>query len=309
MSRAAARRSTRSSARSAASARRAWSWRPRRCCARTPRPSEAQIRAALAGNLCRCTGYVKIIESVQAAAARRGCRNAPRGARAAAPRRRTALRLRPARRADRWRRGQPDRVGRRRQPLVDGIEKVTGRARYTADLPASGALVGAILRSPVAHGEIRAHRHRARPRAARRARRDHRRRLRVAVRRDPDRAERMAAGARAGALSRRADRGGRGGRCGHRAARRSPRSRSTSSRCPRTSTPPTRARGGRGAAAREQARQRRARGRPDVRRRRRRLRGRRPGARGAATTTPRSTHGADRAQCRARASATPSAAG
>ena len=35
---------------------------------REPKPSEAQIRAALAGNLCRCTGYVKIIESVQAAA-------------------------------------------------------------------------------------------------------------------------------------------------------------------------------------------------------------------------------------------------
>ena len=33
-----------------------------------PAPSAAQIRAALAGNLCRCTGYVKIIESVQAAA-------------------------------------------------------------------------------------------------------------------------------------------------------------------------------------------------------------------------------------------------
>ena len=31
-------------------------------------PSEAEIRAALSGNLCRCTGYVKIIESVAAAA-------------------------------------------------------------------------------------------------------------------------------------------------------------------------------------------------------------------------------------------------
>ena len=35
---------------------------------RNPSPDEAQIRAALEGNLCRCTGYVKIIESVQAAA-------------------------------------------------------------------------------------------------------------------------------------------------------------------------------------------------------------------------------------------------
>lgn len=31
-------------------------------------PSEAEIREALGGNLCRCTGYVKILEAVQVAA-------------------------------------------------------------------------------------------------------------------------------------------------------------------------------------------------------------------------------------------------
>lgn len=33
-----------------------------------PNPSDEEIREALGGNICRCTGYVKIIESVQAAA-------------------------------------------------------------------------------------------------------------------------------------------------------------------------------------------------------------------------------------------------
>ncbi|MGE5505537.1 MAG: 4-hydroxybenzoyl-CoA reductase subunit alpha [Actinomycetota bacterium] len=41
-----------------------------------------------------------------------------------------------------------------RTPLVDGVEKVTGKARYTADLPAQGALVGRILRSPHPHARI-----------------------------------------------------------------------------------------------------------------------------------------------------------
>jgi carbon-monoxide dehydrogenase small subunit len=35
---------------------------------RSPDPGDAEVRAGLAGNLCRCTGYVKIIDAVRAAA-------------------------------------------------------------------------------------------------------------------------------------------------------------------------------------------------------------------------------------------------
>ncbi|WP_395106718.1 (2Fe-2S)-binding protein [Actinomadura sp. SCN-SB] len=38
---------------------------------RVPDPGDAEIREALAGNLCRCTGYEKILDAVRLAAARR----------------------------------------------------------------------------------------------------------------------------------------------------------------------------------------------------------------------------------------------
>ena len=38
---------------------------------RIPRPADAEIREALAGNLCRCTGYEKILDAVRLAAERR----------------------------------------------------------------------------------------------------------------------------------------------------------------------------------------------------------------------------------------------
>jgi carbon-monoxide dehydrogenase small subunit len=38
--------------------------------ARKPAPSDAEIREALAGNLCRCTGYEKILDAVRLAASR-----------------------------------------------------------------------------------------------------------------------------------------------------------------------------------------------------------------------------------------------
>ena len=94
---------------------------------RNPRPDEAEIRAALSGNLCRCTGYVKIVEAVQEAS--RDCRPE-----VAQPQ------------------GLAHAIGRP-LPLIDTVEKVTGGAAYTADLPAQ-ALVGRIFRSPYAHAEI-----------------------------------------------------------------------------------------------------------------------------------------------------------
>src|SRR5215510_740607 len=38
---------------------------------RVPSPSDEEIREALAGNLCRCTGYEKILDAVRAAAQRK----------------------------------------------------------------------------------------------------------------------------------------------------------------------------------------------------------------------------------------------
>ncbi|WP_380281216.1 (2Fe-2S)-binding protein [Kitasatospora purpeofusca] len=38
--------------------------------ARDPQPSDADIREALSGNLCRCTGYEKIMDAVRLASAR-----------------------------------------------------------------------------------------------------------------------------------------------------------------------------------------------------------------------------------------------
>jgi aerobic carbon-monoxide dehydrogenase small subunit len=42
-----------------------------------PSPSDARIREALAGNLCRCTGYQKILDAVRLAAARMAAAAAP----------------------------------------------------------------------------------------------------------------------------------------------------------------------------------------------------------------------------------------
>ena len=57
----------------------------RRCSRENPDPTEDDVRKALAGNLCRCTGYRQIVDAVRDAAAamrpRRGARREGRAPR------------------------------------------------------------------------------------------------------------------------------------------------------------------------------------------------------------------------------------
>jgi xanthine dehydrogenase molybdenum-binding subunit len=87
--------------------------------ARTPEPSRDEIARALAGNLCRCTGYVKVIDAIEDVAARR------RGVPLAGAR------------------GQPGAVGRR-VPRYEGRAQVLGEHPFVADLEVRGMLHGAL---------------------------------------------------------------------------------------------------------------------------------------------------------------------
>ncbi len=101
---------------------------------RNPDPSEDEIRAALRRNLCRCTGYVKIIRAVKTA----------------------ALHLRQGR--IEWNatdlRG-PDlvEIGKPVIP-IDGLDKVTGRLKFADDLAVEGMLYAKVLRSEQAHASV-----------------------------------------------------------------------------------------------------------------------------------------------------------
>jgi len=101
---------------------------------RNPDPIEAEIREALSGNLCRCTGYTRIIEAVK------NWKNYINKKKLPSPS---------------YDLDQFTTVGKS-LPRVDAAAKVTGRAKFTADYYFGNMLYGKILHSPIPHGRIKA---------------------------------------------------------------------------------------------------------------------------------------------------------
>jgi carbon-monoxide dehydrogenase large subunit len=106
---------------------------------REPAPTDSQIRQALGGHLCRCTGYVNIVKSVAAAAA------AASGTADGAGHRADTGSAGPASRRPF---GAP-------LPRKEDARLLRGDGRYVADLRRHGTVHAAIVRSPVAHAYIR----------------------------------------------------------------------------------------------------------------------------------------------------------
>jgi len=95
-----------------------------------PSPTEQEIRKAISGNLCRCTGYTKIVEAVMAASGQKS----------------PSLENKVV---------TPDySVVGKRVPRIDSIPKVKGDTKYSADLYLPGMLSAKVLRSPYAHARI-----------------------------------------------------------------------------------------------------------------------------------------------------------
>ena len=133
---------------------------------RNPGPTEEEIREALAGVLCRCTGYVKVVQAVQRAAAiLRGEEVAPFDPVEAT----LAAGESPADLLRQWYgQGHPAptlvisppemetlRVVGKPELKVDGVKLATGRPVFTDDVRLEGMLYGALLTSPYAHARIR----------------------------------------------------------------------------------------------------------------------------------------------------------
>ena len=97
-----------------------------------PDPSREEITKALRRNLCRCTGYAKIIEAVELAGRFLRGETTPEAIRPPA---------------------EADALGTN-HPRPTGLSKACGTAQFTADIRIPGALELAVLRSQHAHAKI-----------------------------------------------------------------------------------------------------------------------------------------------------------
>ncbi len=105
-----------------------------------PNPSDEEIKTALSGHLCRCGTYPRILEAIR-----------HREDFADTPLDTEALKAAEAEREQK----RDHHVVSHGVTRYDGPDKVTGRAKYTADIKLSGMIHGKILGSPIAHGIIK----------------------------------------------------------------------------------------------------------------------------------------------------------
>jgi len=97
---------------------------------RNPSPTEQEIRQAISGNLCRCSGYTKIVESIMAASGQKIPSTSIEDSSAAFS------------------------VIGKRTHRIDSIPKAKGEAKYSGDLFLPGMLYAKALRSPYPHAKI-----------------------------------------------------------------------------------------------------------------------------------------------------------
>ena len=99
--------------------------------------SEEEIKKALSGNLCRCTGYTKILEAVETSKAY--LKGEKPGKIEYQPQK-SAMNL---------------SVVGKRLPKIDAPDKATGRAIYTDDIVLPNMIYGKLLLSPLPHAKIK----------------------------------------------------------------------------------------------------------------------------------------------------------
>ena len=115
---------------------------------KVPEPSEGEIRDALSGVLCRCTGYQKPVEAVKAAAALMN-RSISMAAFKDELRANVMPQMEVVPEAEEFKSvGKPD-------IKVDAMKLVQGKGAFTADIDLKEMLVARVLHSPVAHARIK----------------------------------------------------------------------------------------------------------------------------------------------------------